>query len=707
MLCISATNAQRLTPAFGPCTDVTLPYVPIGLSAYASEDKVEIIVAAQSSPMLHAYTVSTDGKLTQTRSHSVSQEIRWVTHADLDGNGSPEYVALTANKQSVIIFRVRKGTLHEDIVTLPSTPDRLAIADIDNDGRKDILLFGKTMAGVLTLLGRPGNAFAPGPVLFPEISVSDLAVADLNGDRIADVVLSNWLNNQLVIFYGISKIVFSEQVAVALPSEPAELAVTPVTKHRTLTLAATMPEEQTVRVFTANAIGELDAIGTIAVEGRPSGVTIGDLNADGFVDIVTTTVKGILVSLGSASMRFTSPVVYGVSEDIRSWLVADVDADMMPDILFADGTTKRLGAMANSSWSGKVQWPSRYAVGLKPRGLAVRDLNGDNLPDVAVANSGSSSLSVLFNTGGGRLEGQRTISVSDGPTYLRGIAGEPILVTSHARNDRISAVFLSGDITQSVSYTIPTGASPYVILVTRSVTGFLEILARTVRSKDRSIGLSLFQQIREGQFLERSIKPNLPDRVLALTVDDLTRNGEYDLVLVTHDRDEKLSALSVALGDQRFDFKTITTYSRFSDSMAASSMVIAGQIDDDVYKDIVIVREKPFHVMAPVFANGDGTFTDSLNWIRNVYLGDDDNLLLRDVNGDGSIDIVYRDERRNAIMAVHGRGQRRFEEPRVVSPAAGVSSFRISSMRNRDVQDLIVSHTSTGTIAIEFDPFNR
>jgi hypothetical protein len=118
--------------------------------------------------------------------------------------------------------------------------------DINADGQPDVLLFGRSMSGVATLLGTMRGDLRRGPLLFPEVSVSDMYAGDLNGDRLTDVILLDWLSERLLVHFGIGRAMFSEQVRLDLPGEPDKLDVTAVKQRRTLCVAVTLPGEQAV-----------------------------------------------------------------------------------------------------------------------------------------------------------------------------------------------------------------------------------------------------------------------------------------------------------------------------------------------------------------------------------------------------------------------------------------------------------------------------
>src|SRR5204862_1416814 len=57
-----------------------------------------------------------------------------------------------------------------------STFEKLLIADINNDGKSDILLYGKKQPGMTIFAGRGDGTFKQGAVIFPEISFSAVIV---------------------------------------------------------------------------------------------------------------------------------------------------------------------------------------------------------------------------------------------------------------------------------------------------------------------------------------------------------------------------------------------------------------------------------------------------------------------------------------------------------------------------------------------------
>ena len=710
LLWTTTVYPHRRFTSFGSLADVSLGYTPTGLSVSQQGGTPEIVVTAKQSSTLYFYRLTRAGALVQHGSFKLAGIPRYIVSLESTGAPQDTYAALCA--EGISLVRKSGGSVQEKVIPITTEAERIVVADINNDKRSDICLFGKRMSGVTTLLGQSGGGFRPGPLLFPEVSVSDLKTADINGDGITDVVLLNWLSDQLTVFYGIGQGIYAEQVAVDLPGTPNDLAISAVTRDRTMQVVTTLPNKHALATLRGNSTGEFDITGTIDCTGEPSGIMLGRINDDQYLDIVSSTGQGIAVYLGQSATDFGPATEFGVASSIHSWLLADLDGDGKNDLVFIDATTKRLGVLSNADWSGNIDWPAEYAVGASPMGLLSFDCNGDGLTDVAVVNSVSSTLSILLNVGRGRLSGQQSLRVAEEPTLVNLVqqtgTGEQTLVTSHAGGDKVTVIQLTDEIHRSSSFTVPTGSNPDVILA-KADAGLhqMEMLVRCRDPKDATPSLSLFKQISGGQFLERSIISNIRDKITALNVDEQPAKGKYELFVVTNNTVSKQSTISRSVADQEFDFGATTPLISFPDPLACTHSIFTGLVNGDTYKDIVIGLDPPRNELGILYARKDGFFHDSLEWIRNVHPLNTAAIDLCDVDGDGHVDIVLVDSIRNSIVVLYGRESGRFGGPTQICPAQGVSAFRIASLRRQGVQDLILANTMRGTISIMWDPFRR
>jgi hypothetical protein len=135
----------------------------------------------------------------------------------------------------------------------------------------------------------------------------------------------------------------------------------------------------------------------------PYGVALGDLNADGKLDLVASSVDGNTVSvrLGNGDGTFgalSNPLIgygsYGVA-------IADVNADAKQDIVVAATSNNTVGILLGNG-DGTFAAVVLYPVGAFPTSVAVADFNGDARSDIAVSNDqGPNTVSILLGNGNG------------------------------------------------------------------------------------------------------------------------------------------------------------------------------------------------------------------------------------------------------------------------------------------------------------------
>jgi hypothetical protein len=709
MLWLQILYAQRLYTSFGQVAERRLGFTPTGLAVRQRQGggRAEIAVLSQSPPGLHIFGMEESGKIILLGSTPLAGEREGLTQSETAGQ--PEYLSLTSDGRAVSLLRGKGTEYTETLIPIPVRSQRIALADIDGDGRKDILLYGRNRAGVSTLLGKTGGGFAPGPELFSDISISDLRTADINGDGILDVILCDWLSNRLVFFYGISRMVFSEQVTADIPGEPAAVAYTWLERRRMLGLAVAIPSERKILFLRATPAGDIQIDATMQVPGRPLSVEFASVNDDAFPDIVAPAEEGTIVSTGAGAFQFNPPTLLGPGAVPAGWALANLDGDGRTDLAVAERISKRLVLMANAQHSPKTAWPSTNAAGSRPRGLLAKDLNGDGLVDIAVANSNSSTVSILFNGGGGRFSGGAMAFVSDRPEHLTCTfppsGGPPALVSSHTSADRVGVLTLENFPLRASTIAIPTGSQPYV-LQAWSDSVSLRLLLRYAWQEKKAVSFSVFEKISGGQFLERSMRFSLTDRFAAATMERSPNGPTYTVAYVTSSTSGRASTLQSGEVTPFFALGSMGPVLTFSDSTSSTVGIIPATLRQGGGRDYIVVLGKPVNALLLAYRNPDGSFRSDPEWIRNVSVEGDDDIIVEDVDGDGHPDITVRDESAESIETYYG-GPLGFGAGVRICSARGVGGIAIAPLVSGKVKDLVLSRSDEGTVSILFGPFRR
>ena len=270
-----------------------------------------------------------------------------------------------------------------------SGPNSVAIADVNGDNIPDLVVANWctdstcTASSVAVLLGNGDGSFQTAVTYGSGGLIADsVAVADLNGDGKPDIVVANCgaSSNSNCISTG-----NSGNVAVLLNNGNGTFA--------------------TAVTYSLGALGA-------------SSVAVADVNGDGFPDLIVATGSmaggfvGVLTGIGNGT--FNPEAVYasgGVSP--LAVAVADVNGDGHPDVVVANQCVDNTCASSNVSvllndGTGKFPTATAYGTGgLFPDGIAIDDVNGDGTLDLVVANSSTSStvddgnVGVLLGNGDG------------------------------------------------------------------------------------------------------------------------------------------------------------------------------------------------------------------------------------------------------------------------------------------------------------------
>jgi hypothetical protein len=137
---------------------------------------------------------------------------------------------------------------------------------------------------------------------------------------------------------------------------------------------------------------------TFSTGSNPRAVTLGDVNGDGNLDIITGNFadNNASVLLGNGNGTFQNQATFATNRPY-SVTLGDVNGDGRLDITTASYSFDNASVLLGNG-NGTFQTQATFAVGDGPLAVALGDVNGDGRLDITTANSSSGNASVLLNS---------------------------------------------------------------------------------------------------------------------------------------------------------------------------------------------------------------------------------------------------------------------------------------------------------------------
>jgi hypothetical protein len=365
---------------------------------------------------------------------AVDQSPVSVELVDLDGDLDLDIVNSNFNKintpQSTITVSLNDGTgtfASPTSFIVSDNPIQLVIADFTGDQKLDIAVvcggFQQNSLFVdpsrVNLLEGDGkgqfpvvkNILLADPLLLSTfVGGQTLAAGDLNGDTLADLVVLNRETKNLAVLFNAGG-TFDGSVSAVLDTVVTPFGVTLGDVDNDLDLDIVSTDNivdlqqgiagTSVKIFQNNGDSTFSAPTLFDVGVLPNIPVLGDLDADGDLDLVVTNGLSNNVSVltnnsAAGQLSFALQFVQTGQNPIGVILV-DLDLNQSPEIVVAENNDNNLRVLVND---GKALFASLLPiqVGGSPTLLSAGDLNNDGIIDLVVANSFEAQLSVLLST---------------------------------------------------------------------------------------------------------------------------------------------------------------------------------------------------------------------------------------------------------------------------------------------------------------------
>jgi hypothetical protein len=353
--------------------------------------------------------------------------------AVLDGAAAPRIVTFRGNPLASPLF---VATPYAVGLTGSSSPQALAVGDFTSDGRADLVaalwstsqvaLVKNDDSGSTCLASSFGAAPSYGAGSGPVAA----AAADLDGDGRPDLVVADQTGSAVSVLRGTPG-GYGPPASYAVTPAPRGVATADFDFDGKADVVAALGSAGAgkVKLFMGDGTGLLAAGAEVGAGSNLSAAVVGDFDGNGTPDVAVTSegTNEVLVLLGDGAGGLGAPIATAVGAQPRALAVGGFGG-LGPDLAVSCSGSNAVWVLRRTGPGSFVVGPTP-SVGTEPWGLVVGDADGDAFPDIVTADHGGGTVTVLKNDGAGGFL-PTTHPVDGSPT---GVA--LLRVDNTARND--------------------------------------------------------------------------------------------------------------------------------------------------------------------------------------------------------------------------------------------------------------------------------
>jgi hypothetical protein len=361
--------------------------------------------------------------------HVAGTVTRSVVFADLDNDGKSDMIATNTGSGNISVFRNTSTPGVASFAaklefTAGAGTSGLSIGDLNGDGKIDIVasnynsmdisIFTNTTTGAtITFASKidiptwdvmPASGF---------INPLGIAINDINGDGKPDIAVANFSTSSVALFRNTTTgatPAFLRQMLTTGLTAPRELAIGDMDRDGKPDLVVSDEAGAKVLVYlNTSPVSAAFTFGspvTATTAAAPRGISLGDLDGDGKLDIavVNSGASSVSVfrntsSVGAISISAKTDYTGGTSP--REVTLADVDGDGRLEMAASSNTAAnaRLTVFRNTSTAGTISFTPMvsFPAGNNALGVALEDVDNDGKVDAAVTSSSTGTVGVFRN----------------------------------------------------------------------------------------------------------------------------------------------------------------------------------------------------------------------------------------------------------------------------------------------------------------------
>lgn len=319
---------------------------------------------------------------------------------DLD---EKEDLLLSGPAGASVYLSVGDGTLVHKPLTL-SANWQVAIADMNRDGKGDLLLTDTTKGAISVVLGNGDGTFRTPLSVAAGRTPQAVASADLNGDGNPDLLAADQAGAELYAYLGSGDgtVGAPQRLLTDKGGAPLWISTGDLNKDGRMDAVVANLSTANISLFLGKGDGTFFPAVQIPTVASPCDVEVADLDQDGNLDLGVNgegADKAVAVHLGDGKGGFLPIAKHPFKDGSGQGLdLADLNQDGWPELIAASAFSAPARVFLGAGNGAFLPEQLFAGVGGNPFNVRSVDLNRDGKRDLVLSEASNRNISVLINT---------------------------------------------------------------------------------------------------------------------------------------------------------------------------------------------------------------------------------------------------------------------------------------------------------------------
>jgi|GEM_PF-6187222 len=323
--------------------------------------------------------------------------------ADLDNDGFKDIVLLVSQPDKIyLLLNNGYGSFYADSSLIsPSDAKHILTADINNDGNTDIIV-SDGITGEILLYKNTGEVVFDSPfTLVGGYNIpGSITLFNANNDNYTDIIIFFPSLLKAVCFINQQNNTFTPTDTLEFTSNQINLLTVDIDDDSDTDLAVSIPSDSTQMYYLNDDTARFPTYSIIDTTRALHLLASADFNSNGLSDLLFTNENKdtILLYLNDPPgiLTITQPVIPAGQQYILT--TGDTDGSGINDILSYSSVTGRLDQLRHDNLNSFLPPDSIYSTFDTIEHIIAEDMNIDGMNDLLIFNKASHTVSLLLNT---------------------------------------------------------------------------------------------------------------------------------------------------------------------------------------------------------------------------------------------------------------------------------------------------------------------